>query len=72
MDILNIPQNERTFICLWNKLRLQMDKATQSQQAEAKLKQDLTEAKIEIHNLKHAQKNLNDENIQLKASLSNR
>ena len=72
MDILNIPQNERTFICLWNKLRLQMDRDTEIKRAEAKLKQELTEAKIEIHNLKHAQKNLNDENIQLKASLSNR
>ena len=71
MGMLNIPQNERTFICLWNKLKLQMDKDTQSKQAESKLKQDLIEAKMEIHNLKHAKKNLDDENIQLKASLTN-
>ena len=42
-----------------------MDKDTQSKQAESKLKQDLTEAKIEIHNLK---KNLD---IQLKKAIEN-
>ena len=70
MDILNIPLNERTFICLWNKLRLQTDKEDESKRTESKLKQELTEAKIEIHNLKYAQRNLNDENIQLKVSLN--
>ena len=41
-----------------------MDKEDESKRTEAKLKQELTEAKIEIHNLKYAQKNLNNENIQ--------
>ena len=70
MDILNIPLNERTFICLWNKLRLQTNKEDESKRTESKLKQELTEAKIEIHNLKYAQRNLTDENIQLKVSLN--
>ena len=64
MDILNIPLNERTFICLWNKLRLQTDKEDESKRTDSKLKQELTEAKIEIHNLKYAQKNLNNESLE--------
>ena len=41
-----------------------MDKEDESKRTEAKLKQELTEAKIEIHNLKYAQKNLNNESLE--------